>query len=125
MLMARTGRDPATRDSTKAGYGSSPVETSEALSEATEVLRSYETSALADVAATLGQTAESLARTAQDLKEASPDEWMDADGVAAYLKKTPKTFRNIVAAEDVPRHYLTERGVLFSRKEIDEWLMHR
>jgi hypothetical protein len=101
------------------------VETVRALSEAREVLSSYEASALAGVAETLSEVAESLARTSRELKEISPDEWMDADQAAAYLKKSPKTFRNIVAAEDVPRHYLTERGVLFSRKELDEWLMSR
>jgi hypothetical protein len=46
-------------------YGSSPVETAKALAEAREALRNYETSALADVAATLAETAESLARTAR------------------------------------------------------------
>lgn len=70
--------------------------------------------------------AESLERTSRELREACQDEWMDADeAAAAYLKKNPKTFRNIVVSEDVPRHYLTERGVLFSRREIDEWLLKR
>ncbi len=48
-----------------------------------------------------------------------------ADKAAHYLRNNPKIFRNIGAAEDVPRHYLTGRGVLFSRKELDEWLMGR
>ncbi len=103
----------------------SAVETARALSEARDALKGYEASALAGVAAILAEAAESLARTSRELREMGHDEWMDTDQAAAYLKKTPKTFRNIVAAEDVPRHYLTERGVLFSRKEIDEWLMSR
>lgn len=45
-----------------------------------------------------------------------------ADGINTWLAKT---FRNIAAAEDVLRHHLTERGVLFSRKELDERLMSR
>jgi hypothetical protein len=101
------------------------VETARALSEAREALRGYETSALAGVAATLSEAAANLANTARDLREISRDEWMDSEQAAAYLKKSPKTFRNIVATENVPRHYLTERGILFSRKEIDEWLMRR
>lgn len=101
------------------------VETARALSEAREALRGYEASALAGVAATLSEAAESLAKTARDLREVNQDEWMDVEQAAAYLNRTPKTFRNIVATEDVPRHYLTERGILFSRKEIDEWLMGR
>ncbi len=103
----------------------SAVETARALSEAREALKDYETAALADVAATLAEAAKSLARTARDLKEAGYDEWMDAEQAAAYLKRTPKTFRNIVAAGEIPKHYLTERGILFSRKELDEWLMSR
>lgn len=59
----------------------------------------------------------------------SQDEWMDAERATDYLKRTPKTFRNIVATGEIPRHYLTEylmeRGILFSRKELDEWLMSR
>jgi hypothetical protein len=123
--MSRMGNSTETRGTAKAEYGSSPVETAKALAEAREALKGYETSALADVAAMLAQTAESLARTARDLREASYDEWMDADQAAAYLKRTPKTFRNIVATWEIPRHYLTERGILFSRKELDEWLMSR
>ncbi len=89
------------------------------------MLKDYEASALADVAATLAKAAESLARTSRELREVGYDEWMDAEQAAAYLQRTPKTFRNIVAAGEIPRHYLTERGILFSRKELDEWLMSR
>ena len=109
----------------EAGRDYGTVESARALWEAKEVLEGYEASALAGVAETLAGVAVILERTSRDLREASQDEWMDADETAAYLKKTPKTFRNIVAAENVPRHYLTERGVLFSRKEIDEWLLRR
>jgi excisionase family DNA binding protein len=123
--MSRMGNNPVARDTAEAEYGPSLVETAKALAEAREVLRHHETSALADVAARLAEAAESLARTARELKEAGYDEWMDAEQAAAYLKRTPKTFRNIVAAGEIPKHYLTERGVLFSRKEIDEWLMSR
>lgn len=120
--MSSSGKSIGIREA----YGSyETMATARALSEAREVLEGYEASALAGVAETLAGVAESLARTSHELREAGLDEWMDADETAAYLKKTPKTFRNIVAAEDVPRHYLTERGVLFSRKEIDEWLMRR
>lgn len=121
--MANLGRESIRVQ--EAGRGNATVETARVLSGAREVLQNYEASALAGVAETLAGVAESLSRTSCELKEASQDEWMDADQTAAYLKKTPKTFRNIVAAEDIPRHYLTERGVLFSRKEIDEWLLKR
>ena len=115
----------AVRDVAEAEHGASPMETANTLSEAREALEGYETSALADVAAMLAQTAESLARTVRDLREAGYDEWMDADQAAYYLKRTPKTFRNIVASGEIPKHYLTERGILFSRKELDEWLINR
>ena len=108
----------------RAGVAPSVVETARALSEAKAALEGYEASALASVAVTLAEAAESLARTSRELREMGQDEWMDADQAANYLKN-PKTFRNIVAAEDVPWHYFTEREVLFSRKEIDEWLMGR
>jgi excisionase family DNA binding protein len=119
------GNNTAVRNIAEAQHGSSPVERAKALAEAREVLIGYETSALADVAAMLAQTAESLARTARDLREAGYDEWMDTDQAAAYLKRTPKTFKNLVATGEIPKHYLTERGILFSRKELDEWLINR
>jgi hypothetical protein len=39
--------------------------------------------------------------------------------VAAYLKKTTKAFEKIAARGEIPKHYLTERGILFSQKELD------
>ncbi len=119
------GNNTEARDTAEAQYGASPVEMARALAEAREVLKDYEASALADVAATLAEVAESLARTSRELRDLSPNEWMDAEEAAVYLKRTPKTFRNIVAAGEIPRHYLTERGILFSRKELDEWLINR
>jgi hypothetical protein len=121
----KIGSNTAVRFTAEAEHGSSSVETTLALAEAREALKGYETFALADVAAMLAQAAESLARTARDLREAGYDEWMDADQAAYYLKRTPKTFRNIVAAGEIPKHYLTERGILFSRRELDEWLINR
>lgn len=119
------GSKTAACNTAEAKHGSSPIETAKALSEAREVLRNYEASALANAAATLARAVESLARTTRELREAGYDEWMDAEQAAAYLKRTTKTFRNIVAAGEIPKHYLTERGILFSRKELDEWLMSR
>jgi excisionase family DNA binding protein len=119
------GNNTDVRDTAEAAYGASPVKMAKALAEAREALRGYEASALAEVAATLAEVIESLARTSRELRDMSPDEWIDAEEAAAYLKRTPKTFRNIVAAGEIPRHYLTERGILFSRKELDEWLMSR
>ncbi len=101
------------------------MEMSRTLSEVKNALESYETTALADVAATLAEVAESLARTASVLREISPEEWMDAEEAAAYLKRTPKAFEKVIAKGEIPKYHLTERGILFSRKELDEWLMGR
>jgi excisionase family DNA binding protein len=123
--VSRMGNNTEAQDIVEAAYEASSVEMAKALAEAREALRGYEASALADVAATLAKAAESLARTSRELRDLSPDEWMDAEEAAVYLKRTPKTFRNIVAAGEIPRHYLTERGILFSRKELDAWLINR
>ena len=100
-------------------------ETARGLEEARQILASLEAQALSDVVATLAEAAESLATTARELKGIAPDEWMTAEEAAAYLKRTPKAFEKVVAAGEIPRHYLTERGILFSRKELDEWLLER
>jgi hypothetical protein len=46
-------------------------------------------------------------------------------GGARYLGKSPDAFEKVVARGEVPRHYLTERNILFSRTELDAWLMSR
>ena len=109
----------------EASHRASPAEMARMLSEVKDALQRYETTALAGVAATLTEAAQSLARTARELHEMGPDEWMDAGEAAAYLRRTPKAFEKVVAKGEIPKHYLTERGILFSRKEIDEWLMER
>jgi excisionase family DNA binding protein len=101
------------------------LETARKLGEARRILEGVETTTLGGVAQMLADTAESLARTARELKGIAPDEWLTFEEAAAYLKKTPKAFEKIVARGEIPRHYLTERGILFSRKELDEWLMGR
>jgi hypothetical protein len=76
------------------------------------------------VAATLAEVAESLASTASVLKEIGPHEWMDAEEYAAFLKRKPRKQWETIAPI-LPRHYITERGILFSRKELDECLIGR
>ena len=101
------------------------LDTTRMLGEARRILDGVEATALGGVAQMLAQTAESLARTARELKGISPDEWLTFEEAAAYLKKTPKAFEKVVARGEIPKHYLTERGILFSRKELDEWLIGR
>jgi hypothetical protein len=55
----------------------------------------------------------------------TPDEWFTFEEAVAYLKKTLKAFEKVVAKVEIPKHYLTDRGILFSRKELDEWLLER
>jgi hypothetical protein len=104
----------------------SPAQMTRTLSEVKDALRSYETTALADVAATLTEVAESLARTARELHVMNREEWMTPDQAARHLNCTsPKAFQEIVAKERVPRHYLSERLPRYSRSELDDWLRAR
>ena len=101
------------------------LETAQKLGEARRILEGVEATALGGVAQMLAETAESLARTARELKEIAPHEWLTFEEAAPYLKKTPKAFEQVVARHEILKHYLTERGILFSRKELDEWLLER
>ena len=83
------------------------LDTTRMLSEARRILDGVEATALGGVAQMLAETAESLARTARELKGISPDEWLTFEEAAAYLKKTPKAFEKVVARGEVPKHYLT------------------
>jgi hypothetical protein len=93
--------------------------------DARAVLDGLEARALAGVAQTLTQAADSLAQTAERLEALNPDELMDADECAVFLRKTRKAFDHLLATTDLPRHYVTERGILFSRRKVYEWVLDR
>jgi hypothetical protein len=100
------------------------VEIARKLEEARRILESVEATALGGVAQMRADTAESVARAARELKGISPDKWLTFEE-ATYLKKTPKAFEKVVAKGEIPKHFLTERGILFSRKVFDVWLLER
>jgi hypothetical protein len=102
---------------------SSSAEVARTLAETRDALRQYETSALADVAQTLSKVAESLAQTTRELAMIGREEWVDAEGARLHLKRTRKQFERI--APQLPRHYVSERGILYNVRELDEWLMDR
>ena len=103
--------------------GSKTAEAVRTLSETREVLREFETSALADVARTLSEVAESLAWTTREISVTRREEWVDAEGATLHLKRTRKQVERIVP--QLPRHYVSEREILYNVREIDEWLMNR
>lgn len=91
-------------------------EVARTLSETREALRQFETSTLADVAHTLSEFAESLAQTARDLSAARQEHWVDAEGARLHLKRTKKQFERI--APRLPRHYVSERGILYNVNRV-------
>jgi hypothetical protein len=102
---------------------SSSSEMARTLSETREALRQFETSTLADVAHTLSEVAESLAQTTRELSATKREEWVDAEGARMHFKRTKKQFERL--APHLPRHYVSERGILHNVRELDEWLMDR
>ncbi|MGI8540632.1 MAG: hypothetical protein ACR2N0_12815 [Rubrobacteraceae bacterium] len=102
---------------------SSSAEMARTLAETREALRQFETSALCEAANTLSEVAERLARTTAELSATRREEWMDAEGARLHLKRTKKQFERI--APQLPRHYVSERGILYNVRELDEWLMER
>jgi hypothetical protein len=111
------------RKQTRSRETPSLVEVTRTLEEARDVLRGYEVAALAGIAATLAEAAESLAHTASELHEMSREEWMTPDQAARHLNCTStKAFQEIVAKEGVPRHYISDRLPRYSRSELDKWL---
>ena len=114
------------RKQTEAPGAASLVEVAQTLEEARDALRGYEVAALAGVAATLAEAAESLAHTAGELHEMGREEWMTPDQAARHLNCTStKAFHEVVAKEGVPRHYISDRLPRYSRSELDKWLSTR
>ena len=102
------------------------VEVTRTLEEARDALRGYEVTALAGVAATLAEAAETLAHTARELHEMSRGEWMTPDQAARHLSCTStKAFQEVVAKESIPKHYLSDRLPRYIRSELDAWLLRR
>ena len=97
----------------------------EDLAAVRKVLEGMEAETLAGVARLLADTAESLARAVETMKAMQLAEWMDHEQAAAYFNRTPGAFKELVRTEGVPKHYLSERGILYNRAELDAWLMER
>jgi hypothetical protein len=96
------------------------------LEEAKHILEDVEVKALSGVALALTEATESLSRTAKDLADMQPTEWMTAEQAAKYLGcESVKAFEKIVAREGIPRHYLSARTPRYNRAELDRWLMER
>lgn len=112
-----------TRALAEVDRASSPAEMAKTLSEARNTLRHFETSALTEVAHTLSEVTERLAQTTSELAATRREEWVDAEGARLHLKRTKKQFERI--APQLPRHYVSERGILYNVRELDEWLMNR
>lgn len=87
-----------------------------------EALSGLERQAVVGAVQALTDVAESLARTTENMRAMQPAEWMTHEQAAAYLQRTPGAFKELV---EVPKHYLSERGILYSRAELDAWLMGR
>lgn len=101
------------------------VEVSRDIAAVRDVLRGTEERTLAEVAGVLAEAAESVARAVEVVRQTQPAEWMDSKRAARYLGKSQDSFEKVVAWGEVPRHYLTERNILFSRTELDARLMGR
>jgi hypothetical protein len=117
------GKKERQGEPTSVDRASSSLEMARALSETRDALRQYEALALADIAQTLLEVAESLAHTTRELAVIGREEWLDAEGARLHLKRTKKQFERI--APHLPRHYVSERGILYNVRELDEWLMSR
>jgi hypothetical protein len=94
--------------------------------ETKRILEDVEATALSEVALLLTEAAESLSRTAKDLAEMRPSEWMTPQQAAKYLGcESVKAFDKIASREGIPKHYLSARAPRYNRAELDAWLMDR
>ena len=84
--------------------------TARKLEEAKQLLEDVEAMALSGVVLVLTEAAKQLSRTAKDLADMQPTEWMTPEQAAKYLGyESPKAFEKIAAREGVPKHYLSAR----------------
>ncbi len=119
------GRRVTSREAT--GRASNPLpRTARELAEAKRTLEDVEAKALSDVALILTDAAENLSRTAKDLADMRPAEWMTAEQAAKHLGcESVKAFEKLAAREGIPKHYLSARTPRYNRAELDEWLLGR
>ena len=113
--------DTLRREGDLSGLAASAREVAD-LREAVDVL---EARALAEIAGAMAVTLERIAGVVERLERMQPAEWMNSKQAAAYLGKTDDAFEKLVAAGEIPRHRLGERGYLYNRAEIDESIMER
>src|SRR4051812_36179810 len=88
------------------------------LDEAKRILEDVEIKALSGVALALTEAAESLSRTARDLTDMRPSEWLTPRRAAEYVGcESTRAFEKIAAREGIPKHYLSARAPRYNRAE--------
>jgi excisionase family DNA binding protein len=80
---------------------------------------------LAGVAEVLARAIDRAVEAVERLEKMHPSEWMTAEEAAAYVRRTPEAFHKLVLNEGVPRHRISGQRYLYSRAEIDAWIMGR
>jgi hypothetical protein len=109
---------------TEARETSSLVEVTRTLEQARDATHGYEVKALAGVwLQHWSRRRRDWQRPPKSCTRCKPRNGLDAEQMRSYLSRTPKQWERI--APMLPRHYVTERGILYNRREIDEWLMER
>ncbi len=102
------------------------VDAARSLKAAREALAGFESTALSAVAESLSRTTEGLERVTRRLEERQPEEWLTPERAARYLSlPSAGAWEKIVAKENVPKHYASDRVPRYSRREIDRWLLSR
>ncbi|MGI8649664.1 MAG: hypothetical protein ACR2KW_04690 [Rubrobacter sp.] len=105
--------------------GPALVDATREIAAVREALSGLETQAVVGAVQVLTDVAESLARTTETMRAMQSAEWMTHEQAAAYLQRTPGAFKELVRTDRGAEHYLSERGILYSRTELDAWLMSR
>jgi hypothetical protein len=102
------------------------LETTQELGKVKRILEDVEAAALLSVAQVLAEVTDGLSRTAKNLADTQPPEWMTAESAAKYLGcESVKAFEKIASREGIPRHYLSARLPRYNRAELDAWLTGR
>jgi hypothetical protein len=108
------------------GGGTDLHATAKALRDLKGSLQCLGTLTLSETAETLAKAAESLRETQERMERCQPEEWLTPDQAGRHLGcSSVAAFERVVAKEGIPKHYLSDRLPRYSRSELDAWLRSR
>jgi hypothetical protein len=101
-----------------ASRGEGATDLARTLEEQREALKTYEGTALAQLAESLARAADVLAQVQERQEKMTRQEWMNHEECAKHLRRSPDALYRLVASGEIPAHKVAGKN-LYNVREVD------